>query len=290
MERIAEQVTTDEMIITELEENEFATKTAKKALLGKIYTDKSLSKKVIKSMTKKGWGEPEGLTIVDISPNTILFNFTESKTLNRILQEAPWNILESAMESASFSTRNRVHTYSLLDSTSWNATGTVSKQNTTLAGSKFGKVLEAEDPFQGTSINRGFLRTKVSINIKDPLIAGFWIHRPHLPKIWVQVRYEKLMDFCYNCRRLRHEQRLCKRTKIMDPMNPTKSMYGPWMDVQPLKKIGDQAKKTVVNSALEFTEGKTTRTRDTESEDQHFHGNGNCNEQRKKRQISQKLL
>lgn len=46
----------DEYTITELEENHFATEAAKNALLGRIYTEKSLSKKVVKGMIRRGWG------------------------------------------------------------------------------------------------------------------------------------------------------------------------------------------------------------------------------------------
>lgn len=59
----------------------------------KILTEKQLNKKVVKSMIKKGWDDPQGLTIVDPAPKTFLFNFADINTPLRILEEAPWNIL-----------------------------------------------------------------------------------------------------------------------------------------------------------------------------------------------------
>lgn len=85
-----------------------------------------------------------------------------------------------------------------------------SKQNASHVGSKLGEVIEAEDPFDGTTINRGFLRVRVSVNIKNPLVTGFWLPRNPLPKKWIQICYEKLMDYCFNCRRLGHDQRSFK--------------------------------------------------------------------------------
>lgn len=62
---------------TEFEENHFATEAEKNALLGRIITQKTLNKKTIKRMIKKGWGgDPEGLSIIDLAPNTFIFNFT----------------------------------------------------------------------------------------------------------------------------------------------------------------------------------------------------------------------
>lgn len=82
---------TEDFTIAELEENHFAAEAAKNALLGRIYTEKPLNKKVVKGMIRKGWGNPEGLTIVDISTNTFLFNFSNSETPNKILEDADVN-------------------------------------------------------------------------------------------------------------------------------------------------------------------------------------------------------
>lgn len=80
-----------------------------------------------------------------------------------------------------------------------------SKRNDIRAGSRVGRVMEAEDPFNGTSINLGFLRVKVLINTNKPLVAGLWVSSSTLPNVWIQVRYEKLMDLCFNCGRLGHD-------------------------------------------------------------------------------------
>lgn len=94
-----------------------------------------------------------------------------------------------------------------------------------------------EDPFHGTAINRAFLRVKVLINTNNSLVTGFWLQRNSLPKIWVYIRYEKLMDFCFNCGRLGHDQKMCKNKRALDTTNPGKSTYGPWLGVPPVKKI-----------------------------------------------------
>lgn len=70
---------------------------AKHTLVGKIISDKPLNKKTVKEMVQKSWGFPKGLHIIDLSTNTFLFNFAEATTPQRVIGEAPWNILGSLL-------------------------------------------------------------------------------------------------------------------------------------------------------------------------------------------------
>lgn len=270
----------EEIIITELPENQFATKAAQYALLGKIYTEKSLSKKVIKSMIKKGWGNPKGLSIVDISPNIFLFNFTDLETSNRILEKAPWNILGQVLILKQWNPQISVHEIDFTHAPYWIQIHGMpleffSKQNAAHTGSKIGEVIDVEDPFHGTTIKRSFLRVRVLLNTKNPLPAGFWIPRLHFPKIWVQLRYEKLMDYCYNCGRLRHDQRACRHKRALDAVNFSKPMYGPWLGVPLLKKLGIQRMETATVVEEDNPDGDDYRKRDTEPKKCTYDENGN---------------
>lgn len=68
-----------------------------------------------------------------------------------------------------------------------------------------------EDSFQEGRFLKNFLRIKVIIDVRKALIKGLWIPRSGLPKIWLSSRYEKLHHFCYRCRVLCHDQKVCKK-------------------------------------------------------------------------------
>lgn len=194
-------------------------------------------------MIKKGWGDPERLNIVDISLNTFLFNFTNHETPSRILKESPWNILGQALVLQEWDPQAPIQEIEFKHIPFWIQIHGLplelfSKQNDVRAGSKIGEVMEVEEPFNGTSINRGFLRARVLVNINNPLVVSFWIQRAALPSVWVKIRYKMLMDFCYNYGRLGHEHRSCKQSKAMEESNdPSKPLYGPWIGVPPLKGL-----------------------------------------------------
>lgn len=280
MEMTIEQQS-EELIISEFVENQFAVTTSKNTLLGRLYTEKSFSKKIVKSMIKKGWGDPEGLSIIDIGPSTFLFNFSDADTPKNILANAPWNILGQVLLLKQWSPQISSQEVEFSHSPYWiqihgMPLELLSKDNATRAGSRIGEVLEVEDPFQGTSIIRSFLRVRILLNVKNPLIVGFWIPRQQHTKVWIQVKYEKLMDFCYNCGRLGHDQKGCKHKKSFDAINSNKPMYGPGLSTPPLKKLsknqenggshstfkegGDQ-----MNSEGSRTNGEGSQTRDEEN-------------------------
>lgn len=174
------------LTIIGLKENEFATKASKHALLGKLLTEKTLGKRVIRGMIKKGWGDPEGLTISDVSPNTFLFNFASSETACRILEDAPWNILGHVLILKQWNSHVPIHEVDFTHTPYWIQIEGLpldlfSYQNVVRIGSTLGEVLDAEEPFNGTLINRSFLRVKVSVDINSPLITGFWVPREHHP-------------------------------------------------------------------------------------------------------------
>lgn len=216
-------------------------------------------------MIRKGWGDPKGLSIVDIATNTFIFNFPDAETPCRILVNAPWNILGQVLILKQWCPQVAIQEVEYSYTPYWIQIHGMplelfSKENAGRAGSRIGKVLEVEDPFQGTSIIRSFLRVRVLLNIKNPLIAGFWIPRHQLPKVWIQVKYEKLMDFCYNCGRLGHEQKGCKHKKAINTLIPNKPIFGPWMSTPPLKK---------------FTSYSIKAAEDGTDEDGHMNGEDN---------------
>ncbi|KAL2893115.1 E3 ubiquitin-protein ligase RNF19A [Bienertia sinuspersici] len=75
-----------------------------------------------------------------------------------------------------------------------------------------------------------FLRIK-------PLRRGIEVAiRPTISK-WMDIKYERLGDFCYYCRKLGHIDRKCDA--INDECNASKEMvyrYSPWMRASPFKK------------------------------------------------------
>ncbi|KAL0383616.1 UNVERIFIED_CONTAM: hypothetical protein Scaly_0648900 [Sesamum calycinum] len=56
---------------------------------------------------------------------------------------------------------------------------------------------------------RRFLRLRVVVDVRKPILTGFWLKRCGLPNVWVDFKYEKLGVFCYKCGRIGKNFRSC---------------------------------------------------------------------------------
>ncbi|KAI9095395.1 hypothetical protein K1719_026429 [Acacia pycnantha] len=64
------------------------------------------------------------------------------------------------------------------------------------------------------NLNRGIVISMIKkgwgldkVDIREPLISGLWVPRPHRDKIWVTMKYERLQNYCYDCGRIGHDSR-----------------------------------------------------------------------------------
>lgn len=78
-----------------------------------------------------------------------------------------------------------------------------------------GVVIEIEDPWVNGKLIRTFVHAIVVINILNPLSTGCWVPRQNLLRIWVWIKYERLQDLCFNCGIMGHEQKNCKKEKVV---------------------------------------------------------------------------
>ncbi|GKV01372.1 hypothetical protein SLEP1_g13929 [Rubroshorea leprosula] len=61
----------------------------------------------------------------------------------------------------------------------------------------------------------------ISLMLLSPLAAGFWSNGK-----WIDLKYERLSDYCCKCGRLGHSER---EEKVMSLVDLKKPMYGDWL-------------------------------------------------------------
>jgi hypothetical protein len=96
----------------------------------------------------------------------------------------------------------------------------INSQNAEILGGQLGTLLEKE------TFRREFLRIKVLIPLLQPLVSGFYQDRQGKPPSWVQLKYERLSEFCFTCGKLGHVKLFCPAgppsnlPKIPKPFGP----------------------------------------------------------------------
>jgi hypothetical protein len=70
------------------------------------------------------------------------------------------------------------------------------------------------------------IKIKVAINIHNPITSGIHVGNPIDGTCWIDYRYKKLPQVCFNCGRIGHYDKLCRN----QPLNlETLAPLGPWI-------------------------------------------------------------
>ncbi|KAJ1388360.1 hypothetical protein SESBI_39187 [Sesbania bispinosa] len=81
-------------IIVELDSDEIHSfQLAKRSLVGKVMSNKTLNKGAIRSIVMKAWGDPVDLQITDMGVNTFLFSFFHKEEVIEVLNKGPWYVM-----------------------------------------------------------------------------------------------------------------------------------------------------------------------------------------------------
>ncbi|KAF7841175.1 TMV resistance protein N-like [Senna tora] len=111
----------------------------------------------------------------------------------------------------------------------------LAKKNVERIAKAVGKVEMIESPVLNNRILRTFARARVIIDMKKPLVVGFWVPRPGLSRIWITVKYEKLQSYCFSCGRMGHESRLFNEEEVLLHDSPREKNCGPWLGVPSIR-------------------------------------------------------
>ncbi|OMO70992.1 reverse transcriptase [Corchorus capsularis] len=105
----------------------------------------------------------------------------------------------------------------------------IADANAERIGNKIGRLIEIEDPSM-VGFGKGYLRIRVALPILESLVDGFWVPKENGDRIWAVVKYERLMDFCFNCGRLGHVLKFCGAELLELPR------FGPQMRALPPRR------------------------------------------------------
>ncbi|KAJ1397766.1 hypothetical protein SESBI_31558 [Sesbania bispinosa] len=90
-------------------DGELRLREAHEMLVGRLITDKSLYKSVVKDILARARGLNEELNISDLGPNVFPFNFAEAKEARRVLDEGTWYVMGCLLSLQSWIPEAFVH-------------------------------------------------------------------------------------------------------------------------------------------------------------------------------------
>lgn len=101
-----------------------------------------------------------------------------------------------------------------------------------------GDFIEMEDLAQA----RGFLRVKIMVNTKNPLVAGCWLFRAGDRNIGIEFSFERLQDFWYKYGRIGHSDNECS----FEHGGGGVAVYGEWTKANMIRKVQEKPRQRMV--------------------------------------------
>ncbi|OMO77422.1 hypothetical protein COLO4_25190 [Corchorus olitorius] len=184
-------------------------------VLGRILTEKPLNKGAVKTIIRNAWPEKDVWRIGDVGMNLFSLTFSSEEAMEKALLENPWSVMGFCFNLKFWPSESAANEVDLKLFPFWVQIHNLPRDLLTMANARriggiLGEILEIEEIKGRFGLNRSFLRLRMMIKYESPLIPGFWILRGDDRKIWAEVKYEKLSDFCFNCGRLGHSNKFCK--------------------------------------------------------------------------------
>ncbi|KAL8167341.1 hypothetical protein V2J09_008840 [Rumex salicifolius] len=208
--------------------------------MGSLLTSRLFNSFALKATMKGAWRTHKGFIFREIQNNCFVFHFVDRGDKDRVLKGGPWLFNKSLLvlrelgdEHPSKMTFDKsefwVRIYDL----------PISMMNLNMTkklGASLGEVSEIDEP--NLVMCGRFIRIRVVVDLKKLLRRGIMV-ACGTRKIWAEVKYERLSNFCYTCGVLGQVDLDCDDEEARD-----------WLRASPMK-VKDQT--TTTEKAKEHT-------------------------------------
>lgn len=179
-------------------------------MVGKLLTEIPFNFEAMKRTLRSVWRLKDEMAVRMINSNLFFFQFSSIADKNRVLQGSPWFFDNQLLLLKEIKGDEQISEVCFNNSPCWIRVYDVpfAKRNKMLAneiGECMGGLIEYDDS-DPLGLDQ-FMRMKVSIDIGKPLRRGMKIATGNNTAKWVDIKYERLGDFCYFCGRLGHIDR-----------------------------------------------------------------------------------
>lgn len=207
-------------------------------LAGKLLTIRVYRRFTISEIVTKVWRLHLPVKVEKVGDNTFKFIFGAKWDREHIYKNRPWSLngahlilkpwLESQvlgdLSSASTTLWLQIHGF---------PPAVIQEGTAERIGNRVGKV-HMETVTNRSVVAHSYIHIRVDIPIKDPIPASFFYARKD-DEIWVQFKYEKLLDFCFRCGLMDHVTGRCKfgnPATLTSDHGVTAKIYGPWLKAE----------------------------------------------------------
>ncbi|KAK9272740.1 hypothetical protein L1049_003117 [Liquidambar formosana] len=183
------------------------------SLVGKVFTEKSVNKKALRSTIRLMWNVGKEVKIVDVGNSMIHVKFQSDFQMKKVIERGPWMFDNHLLLLKRWERGIHVKNVEFLSITFWIQVWGLpfdckGRQVEEDIGRRIEEVIDVDlrEEFEEQG---QFWRIRVDIPVSKPLGRGGRILLHNGEKVWVEFCYERLPIFCYYCGQLGHDKKSC---------------------------------------------------------------------------------
>ena len=215
----------------------------------KVLTQRSISLDALRKNMRMLWKPNKSLQISKIEDELFMVEFGDAKDKQRVMEMCPWNFEKQLVILQEFEVELVPKDIVMKWSPFWVQIFDLPLKSRTkemgwAIGAKLGEVLEVDVPDFGVQWGK-CLHVRVRINVSKRLVWGKKISIEGGESRWVNFKYERLPNFCYECGMLNHAMKECLG-KLMENNQRAEGcmQYGAWLRGEPLRRSGWEVNQT----------------------------------------------
>lgn len=234
MESLINQM--DEGLAVKFTEEELreAGKNFEKTLAVKLIGDRLYNRAAFKSVIRELWNPGTGLSFTEVEGDVFLVKFRELVDMERVLTKGPWRFMGRAIQVEKWSPGKKVSELFTGKLQIWVQIHNLpveyrDNRFATRFAAKAGKVIRPIDDKMELRFNDGvkkYVKYLVEIDLDRAIVPGWVLDQGNLTPLWIEFKYEKLPNLCFNCGKFTHETRQCP-TETASQLS--KKKFGPWL-------------------------------------------------------------
>lgn len=216
-------------------------------ILARVFSDKYINMGALKSTLIKAWSPKKRVVANSIQPNWMAFIFESKEDVDKVLNFS-WTFRDLQVIIQEWPDDKAFHEINMNITTFWIQAFGIPVRFTNLQtaqqiGNCVGKFTKADLNISSQKWKKS-LRIQVQIDILKPLTSTVLLDCLGRPKFLIEIRYERLSDFCYQCGFLGHKIQSCNANGKVNLEISTCS-FGPWLKAEN-QHISNPAFKNII--------------------------------------------
>ncbi|KAG8363666.1 hypothetical protein BUALT_Bualt19G0046200 [Buddleja alternifolia] len=207
-------------------------------LVGKVVSEKTFNTGAIKNTLLKAWNCRKKVTCNDLEDGMMAFVFEDKGDFDKVQNLSPWSFRGQLVVLTHWHPDLALININMECTQFWVQAKNLPARFMTpkmaeMIGNKLGRFIKTDLATESQRW-RSALRIRAEMNVTKPLIDSLSIQVKPGVEFMVEIRYERLSDFCFNCGRVGHKFTTCSELllPLEESVNPPLLRYGSWLKAE----------------------------------------------------------